>query len=1338
MKPLKRILSKGIVMATIAMQIFPSSIQAQTNENTSGNPPAHMLTVHVEGDGYVTLKDGDTTFKVTKNKDFAQEFDEGKTLNIEAVADQGNVVSYSALNGNVFPDFAETNIWKYDFLTGLSDSRLDIKFEAKTIKSNDSQNQSNNENVISESKADASDDMSGKTIDDYWKWANATFGTYNSLTGSRRSRRAINVTSFMDITGASINGDAVLKVGEELLGTKYSLGAKNAQYGSIDCSGFATYVYRKYFGTMWYGNTLGGYGYQQENNYRGDVAHSSQANNGAGKYGLGKWTSMTGHYYMDEYGLGSPNMFDVNAWDFLLRNGKASTRLNRGVYMSAATPNNQAPAEGWDFWDKGDIVIWYRDAAGNDVPQNSGEVHMGIYAGNGRVLDADGVGGVRYVGINELKGGAGSSTGGPSYRMFKMVTARGNLQISKSSALPSITDGNDCYGPMEGAQYGLYTDANATNQIGTFTIGADGNSNVIENLNPATYYVKEIKQPKNYALDSHVYSMTVIGGQTVKKSFTDVPQNDPILLVVGKVDQHTNQSKPQGSASLAGAEFTVKYYDYLSNDGEGGAPTDPSTLGLEPTRTWVLKTNESGKAILEDEFKVSGDDFYLRLDGNKTLPLGTVTIEETKAPQGYKLPENPEIFVREVTSNGSLEGVNTYNEPVVKEEVHHAKFTLVKFITDADASEIVKPEVGAEFTAVLEKHFTEANGDMATALELAKANGTDMEYAVLKTDERGEAVSNDLAFGTYIVKQTKVGENGTESWELDDTFKVVVSQDGNETVSYGELQDGRRIDQSYDKMVHFYINNIPFTSGLKIVKQDADSGKNVSLNSASFKIKKVDEEGQPVANYSKKTIKTDENGFVSVKVGSAWYNTFVTNADNRLSVSKAFVASEDEDKGSVTVPLALPAGDYLLSETNVPKGYLNGEDVAFKITKSNITGTDADNQPLVTVVMKNKTPKGEIKLKKTFEDPNNRLGGKVSFKLVADTDVIDPADGSIIYHAGDVVGTYDLGDDDTITVSNLPMGLGEGVSYSFVETETYGNYKLDETPQQATFTKNDDVTEVYSENVSFKNELLKIKTEAITETNNHKALASKKVKFVDKVMYEGLIVGKDYTVKGKLMNKETGEPLLVDGEEITGETTFTAKKSNGSVDVVFELDSSALAGQTVVVFEDLYSYRDGIKVATHADIKDKDQSVKFVNFQIKVNKVDSITKKNIISKDFEFTMYKDKDLKEIVKTLSGNTEDGTATFEVTEGVWFVKETKAPQGYKLSDEVVKVDVKGSKLYVNDHEVDPDSDYLYSIVYQNALMPSNQIRTGVETNAWILYGLLGISLGAVIILLKKKES
>ncbi|MBE6119507.1 MAG: hypothetical protein E7189_03590 [Erysipelotrichaceae bacterium] len=912
--------------------------------------------------------------------------------------------------------------------------------------------------------------------------------------------------------------------------------------------------------------------------------------------------------------------------------------------------------------------------------------------------------------------------------------AKGNLQISKSSALPDITDGNDCYGTMEGAQYGLYTDANATNQIGTFTIGADGNSNVIEDLDIATYYIKELKAPKHYALDPTIYSIEVQSGQTVRKDLKDIPQTDPVRVLLGKVDLNTTLNRPQGSASLENAEFTVKYYDHLTNDGEGGEPVNPETLGLEPTRMWVLRTDEDGFADLSPEYVVSGDELYYAQNGSVTLPLGTVTIQETKAPVGYKLSD--EIFVREITSKGPTENVETYNQPTIKEEIHHAKFTLVKFITDADASEVVKPEVGAEFTAVLEKYYDEANGDMAAALELAKANGSDMEYSVLKTDERGEAVSNDLAFGTYVVKQTSVGENGTESWEFDQTFKVVITNEGNETVSYGELQDGRKIDQSFDKMVHFYINNIPFTSGLKIVKQDADSGKTVSLSSAAFKIKKVDEEGQPVANYSKKTIKTDENGFVSVKVGSAWYNTFVTNADNRLSVSKAFVASEDEDKGSVTVPLALPAGDYLLSETNVPKGYLNGEDVAFKITKSNITGTDADNQPLVTVVMKNKTPKGEIKLKKTFEDPNNRLGGKVSFKLVADTDVIDPADGSIIYHAGDVVGTYDLGDDDTITVSNLPMGLGEGVSYSFVETETYGNYKLDETPQQATFTKNDDVTEVYSENVSFKNELLKIKTEAITETNNHKALASKKVKFVDKVMYEGLIVGKDYTVKGKLMNKETGEPLLVDGEEITGETTFTAEKSDGSIDVVFELDSSALAGQTVVVFEDLY--RNGIKVAIHADIKDKDQSVEFVSFQIKVNKVDSITKKNIISKDFEFTMYKDKDLKEVVKTLSGNIEDGTATFEVTEGVWFVKETKAPQGYKLSDEVVKVEVEDNKLYVNDQEVDPDSDYLYSIVYQNALMPSNQIRTGVETNAWILYGLLGISLGAVIILLKKKES
>lgn len=222
------------------------------------------------------------------------------------------------------------------------------------------------------------------------------------------------------------------------------------------------------------------------------------------------------------------------------------------------------------------------------------------------------------------------------------------------------------------------------------------------------------------------------------------------------------------------------------------------------------------------------------------------------------------------------------------------------------------------------------------------------------------------------------------------------------------------------------------------------------------------------------------------------------------------------------------------------------------------------------------------------------------------------------------------------------------------------------------------------------------------------------------------------------MNKETSEPLLdADGNEITAETTFTPEESNGVVELEYTLDSSLLAGKEIVVFEDLY--KDEILVASHADIEDENQTIKFKNFEILVNKVDSITGNNIISKEFEFTMYSDEDLQEEVVTKAGNTEDGTALFEVTEGTWYIKETKAPEGYKLSDEVVKVEIKDNEMFVNDKKVETDEDYLYSIVYQNAMLPSiqNKVDTSTRTNQTLFLAVLGVSVFAFLVLFLKKR-
>lgn len=101
---------------------------------------------------------------------------------------------------------------------------------------------------------------------------------------------------------------------------------------------------------------------------------------------------------------------------------------------------------------------------------------------------------------------------------------------------------------------------------------------------------------------------------------------------------------------------------------------------------------------------------------------------------------------------------------------------------------------------------------------------------------------------------------------------------------------------------------------------------------------------------------------------------------------------------------------------------------------------------------------------------------------------------------------------------------------------------------------------------------------------------------VDTVSYTDLIVGKEYTIKGWIMVKETGERLLIDGEPVLGETTFIAESENGTVDVIFNVNTKDLAGLTIVVFEELY--RDGVLLAEHKDINDEGQSIKITSPKI--------------------------------------------------------------------------------------------------------------------------------------------
>lgn len=142
--------------------------------------------------------------------------------------------------------------------------------------------------------------------------------------------------------------------------------------------------------------------------------------------------------------------------------------------------------------------------------------------------------------------------------------------------------------------------------------------------------------------------------------------------------------------------------------------------------------------------------------------------------------------------------------------------------------------------------------------------------------------------------------------------------------------------------------------------------------------------------------------------------------------------------------------------------------------------------------------------------------------------------------------------------------------------------------------------------------------------------------------------------------------------------------------------------------------------------------------RVLVNKVDSVTGQNIKSNKFEFTSYSQENCADSSKleTIAGDEQTGTAEFLIRYGTTYIKESKAPQGYKLSDEVVKVEFTDKGLFVNDKEVHVDDNHRYSIVYQNSLLPS--VNTGTTKNHDMMYMIIGIgiiALGASIATVRK---
>lgn len=706
----------------------------------------------------------------------------------------------------------------------------------------------------------------------------------------------------------------------------------------------------------------------------------------------------------------------------------------------------------------------------------------------------------------------------------------GYIDLHKKSANEIMTNGNTCY-TLEGAKYGIYSE---NTLVGTLITDKNGYAKS-DILPVGKYIVKETDASTGYDIDEESYNVTVVKDQTVTANSNEKPKNDPIGIEIVKNDAET-LGEPQGDATLEDAEFTVKYYN---------KEYDKDNLPSKATRTWVLKTKKqaSGKYIagLAKSFLKEGSDELYYDDENPCLPLGTISIEETKAPKGYLLKGykltvtdtatgkvtsvTDGKFVAKITKEykgAKLQFGNDANQMVVQEKVKKQKVTIFKSGYRNGISEVVKGLQGASFTFKLKSEVDHVGWDSAKV------------YDVITTDENGWAITKDLPYGEYLVRETVTPKD----FYTNPDFTVSITQDTSE------------IKKDEDKVKKVILNNRPAETQLKLVKKDQETGKNVSLNSASFKIVADEDilEGGKVVYKKGQTI--------TQKVGGKKYDTFTTNSKN-VVVVKTEYTNDDDDKGEVFLPLQFFAGKYHLEEVKVPDGFIGlGKTQSFEMSGLLDFSKDEDGDPIYTVTVIDEQPKGSVHLTKTVDDLDTDTDlvdrsdlSKIQFVLKAKDDIYSPVDGSLMFakdekitteNSGAVVnvgteigkGIYALSKDGQLDISNLPMGTGEA-KYYFEEVKTLDGCVLDETKHAFTFKQKDFTTKNYSKELNVENKTTHFNFNKTDVTGDKEVegaqltITDEKGNVIDHWIstdmphsIEGLVVGKTYTLSETVSAKD--------------------------------------------------------------------------------------------------------------------------------------------------------------------------------------------------------------------------
>lgn len=745
----------------------------------------------------------------------------------------------------------------------------------------------------------------------------------------------------------------------------------------------------------------------------------------------------------------------------------------------------------------------------------------------------------------------------------------GYLYLNKKSENSDCTDGNPNYS-LANAEYYVYTDSACTDRAidlstgkaAVLTTDANGKTNTakfaVGESGSNTYYVKETQASLGYQKCEDVHKVTVKKNQTGTITCEEPPIVDPSYMTIQKVDSETAEPKSQGTASLAGAEFTINFYavdvtkDYTEED----------LKGLTPTRSWVIKTDSNGETSLAEAkytpsvYFVSGDDYYLS-NLMPVFPRGVVTVQETKASNGYNLPENTELQIQKVVNTGDLKpytGTETMGDELkaIYEPIQRADIEFSK--TDGDTQKTMSniPFVVTAHDSegkVTEQHvvMTDPNGVFASKRLTNSSNTNKNDEAVTLTKDGknytlAEASAADIELGdegvTVSVDESKLNykcgvwfgagtiDDEKGAFYFDDKYvisELPVAANASRTL----ISRNFVINEFYDKdCVDFgtFENWTPQLSTTAYDPNDNDNQVGVG------KIKVCDK-----VHYTQ--LDTDTTYTLTGELHDA------ETGDAIIDESGKTISATGTFKPTATT------GDYVMEFEFDSTNYA-GKTIVVYETLTDSTGTEkASEKNKDNVSQQITVVQPEIKTSATDKDDGDKT-------VVPDekTTIVDTVSyrGLIPGRTYVMTGTIHLKNADGSDAGELKGADGKAITVTkeFTPTHSDDTVELEFTVDTRSF---DDNTEmVVFEDCSLDGKSIavhaditdkgqtvtvpkpKVHTTAVDGEDGDKEVAiAKTVSIVDTVEYSGLKVGQTYTVTGTLHTKKTYKDfdVTVNGEK---------------------------------------------------------------------------------------------------------------------------------------------------------------------------------------------------------------